>query len=84
MPWKAFPWMGSRPLGLLASTVGWVAAFWIERLEMALEDPGPFVQVLLAIVLRVAFVYLWLLGAATKAEINGRTIVARTELGIGT
>ena len=26
--------------------------------------------------------YLWLLGAATKAEINGRTIVARAELGI--
>ena len=63
MPWKAFPWMGSRPLGLLASTVGWIAAFWIERLELALEEPGPFVQVLLAIVLRVAFVYLWLLGA---------------------
>ena len=63
LPWKAFPWMGARPLALLAGTVGWVAAVGVERLEAAQPDIGVFAGLVLFLTLRVAFVYLWLLSA---------------------
>lgn len=63
LPWKALPWMGARPLALLAGTLGWVAAYGIESLELGLQGIGVFAAIALAVPLRVAFVYLWLLSA---------------------
>lgn len=63
LPWKAFPWMGARPLGLLAATVGWVVAVGVEWFEGTQAGIGPFPAIVLALVLRAAFVYLWLVSA---------------------
>ncbi len=63
LPWKALPWMGARPLGLLAATVGWVVAVGVEWFEGTQSGIGAFPAIVLAIVLRTAFVYLWLVSA---------------------
>ena len=63
LPWKALAWMGARPLGLWASTVGWVAAVGVEALVWAQHGTGAFAALALSIPARAAFVYLWLLSA---------------------
>lgn len=62
-PWNAVAWVGRRPLGLLASTVGWWAAGFIEVAVYALSDAPLLLALLASVAMRLVFLYLWLVSA---------------------
>lgn len=62
-PWKALPWIGRHPFGLLAATVGWWAAGLSEWAVFALRSERTGIVLLVSVPVRIVFAYLLFVSA---------------------
>jgi hypothetical protein len=62
-PWRALPWIAAGPHWLVLAAAGWWAAALVERIDLALASVDVAPALGAFVLLRVAFVYVWLVSA---------------------
>ncbi|MFV1959998.1 MAG: hypothetical protein ACC662_11375, partial [Planctomycetota bacterium] len=62
-PWRGIPWLLSRPLALVAASIGWWVAVAVEQIEVAKRPSNLVAAIVAFLFLRACFVYAWLLSA---------------------